>query len=246
MRSDGMLCSRVSGLLFHVCAPSAFFWEAMSHRRIANLGLKCACHTIRIWLTILHCYQTTGGSNGFCIGTLVGAHGLDARNIPATAWLKVDAAWKVLPCWKMVAVDHDLCCSMLPSFLNVCSIHVYRHLFHIFPCACNRLPNEHTGSTIDQWPYTPHTVGQIECEKLWQHPIPKVCVHSDHLIFPCACNRLPNEHTGPTIDQWPYTPHTVGQIECEKLWQHPIPEVCVHSDHLPWRQALQTDRSLWE
>ena len=30
MRSDGMLCSRVSGLLFHVCAPSALFWEAMS------------------------------------------------------------------------------------------------------------------------------------------------------------------------------------------------------------------------
>lgn len=36
-----------------------------------------------------------------------------------------------------------------------------------------------------------------------------------------------------------YKLYNVGQIECEKLRQHRIPEVCVHSNDFPRRQALQ-------
>ena len=34
-------------------------------------------------------------ANGFCIGTLVGADGLDARNILGTAYLEISAASKI-------------------------------------------------------------------------------------------------------------------------------------------------------
>ena len=60
--------------------------------------LKCkpwseiAYNTIGIWPIILHCCQTTGGSSGFCIGTLVGGDGLDARKILGTASLETFAA----------------------------------------------------------------------------------------------------------------------------------------------------------
>ncbi len=63
--------------------------------RDANLALKSAYGTIGTWPIIWHCYQTTGGSNGFCIGTLVGANGLDARNIFRTAFLQISAASKM-------------------------------------------------------------------------------------------------------------------------------------------------------
>ena len=61
----------------------------------ANLGLKCAHDTIGTWPIVLHCYQTTAGSNGFCIGTLVGADGLDARSILGTTSLQISAASKI-------------------------------------------------------------------------------------------------------------------------------------------------------
>lgn len=42
--------------------------------------------------TFLQCYQATGGSHAFCIGTLVGADGLDARSNLGTASLQIFAA----------------------------------------------------------------------------------------------------------------------------------------------------------
>ena len=64
------------------------------HNWSANLGLKCAYNTIGTWPIILHCCQTTGGSSGFCIGTLVGGEGLDGRKILGTPSLKIFAAWR--------------------------------------------------------------------------------------------------------------------------------------------------------
>ena len=49
--------------------------------RDANLGLTCAYDTIGT--------LPTGGSNGFCIGTLEGANGLNARNILGTTFLQI-------------------------------------------------------------------------------------------------------------------------------------------------------------
>ena len=87
----------------------------------ANLGLKCAYNTIGTWPIILHCCQTTGGSSGFCIGTLVGGEGSVGR--PKNSWdtiLENFCRLKGLPSWEVAAMDQDLWSSSLAEFLHFC------------------------------------------------------------------------------------------------------------------------------
>lgn len=37
--------------------------------------------------------------------------------------------------------------------------------------------------------------------------------------------------------------HNIGKIVCEKLWQHRIPQVCIWSNHFPWRWASQKNKT---
>ena len=69
----------------------------------------------------LHCCQTTGGSSGFCIGTLVGGDGLDARKILGTASLEIFCRLKGLPSWEvaaMVGSGHRSVATLFPRILN--------------------------------------------------------------------------------------------------------------------------------
>ena len=77
----------------------------------ANSGLTCVYDIGGALPTILHCYQTTGGPNGFWIGNLMGANGLDERNKNFGIFADF-CRLKGLPSWEMVATADDLWCSM--------------------------------------------------------------------------------------------------------------------------------------
>ena len=96
---------------------------------------------------ILHCYQTRAS----CIGTLVGAHGLDARNILGTTSLQISAASKIYlhGRWLLGIMICGVQCFL--NFLTCVSADVYRKEFHI----CSPVPETGCpiGHTVPNWAY---------------------------------------------------------------------------------------------
>ena len=114
--------------------------------RNANLGPKCAYDTMGTWPIMRHYYETTG----FCIGILVGAHGLDARNILGTTSLQISAASKMYlhGRWLLWIMICSVQCFL--NFQTSASAGVYRKQFHIcFPVPETGCPIGHTGLASD-------------------------------------------------------------------------------------------------
>ena len=89
-------------------------------------------------------------SNGFCIGILVGAHGLDARNILGTTSLQISAASKMYlhGRWLLWIMICGVQCFL--NFQTSASAGVYRKQFHIcFPVPETGCPIGHTGLASD-------------------------------------------------------------------------------------------------
>ena len=123
-------------------------------------------------------------SNGFCIGTLVGAHGLDARNILGTT-LKISATSKMYlhGRWLLWIMISGVQC--FPNFQTSASAAVYRKQFHI----CSPVPETgchigHTGLAIDD----DHILVAHEC---WvrKHVFIILSIHLYNYSF-CAASPL--------------------------------------------------------
>ena len=77
--SYGQLAAHIANVRSSLDTHTIFIGKPITQRRLGRPRSS--------W--VLHCYQAIGGPHGFCIWTLVGQTGLDARNILGTPSLQI-------------------------------------------------------------------------------------------------------------------------------------------------------------